>query len=98
MDYQKTAKELMKLLGGKENVISATHCATRLRLVVKNEDLIDKEAIEELEGVKGPSQVQGNFKSFLERDLSTKCMNHLFVRLVLRLATRIKSLSAMMKQ
>ncbi|BBP93068.1 hypothetical protein BsIDN1_66860 [Bacillus safensis] len=62
MDYQKTAKELTKLLGGKENVISATHCATRLRLVVKNEDLIDKEAIEELEGVKGAFSSSGQFQ------------------------------------
>ncbi|MFB8736132.1 PTS transporter subunit EIIB [Bacillus sp. SL00103] len=45
MDYQKTAKELTELLGGKENVISATHCATRLRLVMKDEELIDKDAI-----------------------------------------------------
>ncbi|WP_186365099.1 PTS transporter subunit EIIB, partial [Siminovitchia fortis] len=62
MDYQKTAKELTSLLGGKENVISATHCATRLRLVVNNEDLIDKEAIEELEGVKGAFSSSGQFQ------------------------------------
>lgn len=62
MDYQKTAKELTTLLGGKENVISATHCATRLRLVMKDEALIDKDAIEELEGVKGAFSSSGQFQ------------------------------------
>ncbi|MGE6625038.1 sucrose-specific PTS transporter subunit IIBC [Bacillus pumilus] len=62
MDYQKTAKELTELLGGKENVISATHCATRLRLVMKDEELIDKDAIEELEGVKGAFSSSGQFQ------------------------------------
>lgn len=98
MDYQKTAKELTELLGGKKNVISATHCATRLRLVMKDEELIDKDAIEELEGVKGLSQARGNSKSFLERERSTKYMNHLLVRPALRQTTRKKNLSAMMKQ
>lgn len=98
MDYQKTAKELTKRLGGKENVISATHCATRLRLVIKDEELIDKEAIEELEGVKGAFSSSGQFQIIFERGQSTKYMNHLLVRLVLRQETRNKSLSAMMKQ
>lgn len=62
MDYQKTAKELTELLGGRENVISATHCATRLRLVMKDEELIDKGAIEELEGVKGAFSSSGQFQ------------------------------------
>ncbi|CAM5369102.1 hypothetical protein BSAF29S_03132 [Bacillus safensis subsp. safensis] len=66
----------------------ATHCATRLRLVVKNEDLIDKEAIEELEGVKGAFSSSGQFQVIFGTGiLSTKYMNHLLVRLVLRLAT-----------
>ena len=34
--YQNAAKEILRLIGGKENVISAAHCATRLRLVLKN--------------------------------------------------------------
>ncbi|MFR9193861.1 MAG: PTS transporter subunit EIIB [Ruminococcus sp.] len=40
-------------MGGKENLISGAHCATRLRLVVKDEKNIKKEEIEEIEGVKG---------------------------------------------
>ena len=34
MDYGKTAANVLELVGGKENLISAAHCATRLRLVI----------------------------------------------------------------
>ena len=37
--YQNAASELLRLVGGKENVISAAHCATRLRLVLKDDSL-----------------------------------------------------------
>lgn len=43
--YQNAAKEILRLIGGKENVISAAHCATRLRLVLKNEKLADVDGI-----------------------------------------------------
>ena len=42
-NYQTTAKELLRLVGGKENVISAAHCATRLRLGLKDEKKADVE-------------------------------------------------------
>jgi sucrose PTS system EIIBCA or EIIBC component len=62
MNHQETAQQLVKLLGGKDNVISATHCATRLRLVIDNESQIDKGAIEELDGVKGAFSSSGQFQ------------------------------------
>ena len=40
--YYDCANEIIKLIGGNENVASAAHCATRLRLVVKDESLIKK--------------------------------------------------------
>ncbi len=46
LDYRKCAEELVPLLGGKENLISAAHCATRLRLVVADNSKIDQKAIE----------------------------------------------------
>ena len=42
-DPVKTAQEILKAFGGKENVISATHCATRLRVEVKDASIIDEE-------------------------------------------------------
>ncbi len=53
MNYQATANALLPLLGGRENIASAAHCATRLRLVLVDDSKINKSAIEQLEGVKG---------------------------------------------
>ena len=44
MDYNRTAKEILEKLGGKENLVSAAHCATRLRLVIAdNENVIKRQ-------------------------------------------------------
>ncbi|MDX5630642.1 MULTISPECIES: sucrose-specific PTS transporter subunit IIBC [unclassified Brenneria] len=53
MDINATATALIPLLGGKENIASAAHCATRLRLVLNDDSLADKKAIEKVDGVKG---------------------------------------------
>ncbi|MDD3252222.1 MAG: glucose PTS transporter subunit IIA [Lachnospiraceae bacterium] len=53
MDYRKAASEVYKYIGGGENLISAAHCATRLRLVIADNDRCDKDAVENIEGVSG---------------------------------------------
>ncbi|MCZ6029093.1 glucose PTS transporter subunit EIIB, partial [Escherichia coli] len=53
MDITATANALLPLLGGKENIASAAHCATRLRLVLVDDSKVDKVAIGKLDGVKG---------------------------------------------
>ena len=53
MDFNHIARELIPLLGGKENIASAAHCATRLRLVLVDDALADQQAIGKVEGVKG---------------------------------------------
>ena len=53
MDYRKTAQEIYDHVGKKENIISAAHCATRLRLVIADNDKADKEYVENIDGVKG---------------------------------------------
>lgn len=53
MDYQKSARQVYDLIGGSSNIVSAAHCATRLRLVVGDESKCDKKAIENVDGVKG---------------------------------------------
>ena len=52
-------------LGGRENVNSVAHCATRLRVMVKDEGKINKEVIENLEKFKVLSLTQVNTKSSL---------------------------------
>ncbi|ARJ42207.1 PTS sucrose transporter subunit IIBC [Pantoea alhagi] len=53
MDFNKVAQQLLPLLGGRENIASAAHCATRLRLVLVDDAKADKDAIDKLDGVKG---------------------------------------------
>jgi len=53
MDVNQVAGQMVPLLGGKENIATAAHCATRLRLVLVDDSLVQKEAIEALDGVKG---------------------------------------------
>ncbi|SDH62073.1 PTS system, sucrose-specific IIC component [Vibrio xiamenensis] len=62
MNYPIIAKQLLELLGGRDNLQALAHCATRLRLVVKDDTLIDQEAIENLDGVKGQFQVAGQYQ------------------------------------
>ncbi len=62
MNYKKVAEEIVEAIGGRDNVDSAAHCATRLRLVLKNENKGDKNAVENIEGVKGAFVNSGQFQ------------------------------------
>ena len=53
LDYRKCAEEIFSHLGGKDNIISAAHCATRLRLVIADNSKLDIKALENVEGVQG---------------------------------------------
>ena len=53
MDHAKIAGQVIELVGGKSNIRSVAHCATRLRLQLKDSSLRNEEAISDLEGVKG---------------------------------------------
>ena len=53
LNYRKCAEEIFANLGGKENIISAAHCATRLRLVIADNSKLNIKALEEVEGIKG---------------------------------------------
>ena len=53
MDYKKVAQEIYDKVGRKENLVSAAHCATRLRLVLVDNAKCDAKAVEDIEGVKG---------------------------------------------
>ncbi|MEH0741707.1 PTS sucrose transporter subunit IIBC [Vibrio cholerae] len=62
MNYPNIAKELLTLLGGKDNLQALAHCATRLRLALKDDSMIDEEAIGNLDGVKGQFKVAGQYQ------------------------------------
>ncbi len=62
LDYHKCAEEIFSHLGGRENIISAAHCATRLRLVIADNSKIDAKELEEVEGVKGMFNSNGQLQ------------------------------------
>lgn len=62
MDYKNSAKETLEYIGGKENIVSAAHCATRLRLVIADNSKCDKTKIENVDGVKGVFEAQGQLQ------------------------------------
>ncbi len=56
MKFEQEAEQLKKAVGGNENIVSLTHCVTRLRMEVKDSTLCNKENIESIHGVKGVIQ------------------------------------------
>ena len=62
LDYRKCAEEIFSYLGGRENLVSAAHCATRLRLVTVDNSKIDMKALENVEGVKGVFSSNGQLQ------------------------------------
>lgn len=62
MDNKQIAKEVIDALGGRENVNSVAHCATRLRVMVKDEGKINKEVIENLDKVQGAFFNSGQYQ------------------------------------
>lgn len=62
MNYQQIAEQTLKALGGKENVISAAHCATRLRLALKDSSQVDEQALNEIAEIKGTFEAAGQYQ------------------------------------
>lgn len=62
LDYAKCAKEIYQNLGGRENLVSVAHCATRLRLVTVDNGKIDMKKLENIEGVKGVFSSNGQLQ------------------------------------
>ena len=60
--YYDAAQDILKYIGGEENVASAAHCATRLRMVLKDQSLANKEELEKLDIVKGAFVNGGQFQ------------------------------------
>lgn len=62
MNFPKIAEQTIAQLGGKENITTLAHCATRLRLTLADESKVNKEAIENIEGVKGQFSTAGQYQ------------------------------------
>ena len=62
LDYRKCAQEIVNNIGGRDNIAQAAHCATRLRLVIKDNSKVNKAALENVDGVKGMFENQGQLQ------------------------------------
>jgi len=60
--YSQEAKQIVEAVGGIENIHAATHCVSRLRFALDNEDTVDKEALDKLDIVKGTFSTNGQYQ------------------------------------
>ena len=65
MDYQAIAKEILKDVGGKDNIVDVTHCYTRLRFVLKDTKQANKEALLQTEGIISVVESGGQYQVVL---------------------------------
>lgn len=70
MDQEKVAKEIVALVGGKENIAHVTHCMTRLRFNLHDDQLADKEGLEKTKGVMGTMKSGGQFQVIIGNDVA----------------------------
>lgn len=73
MDFKKLAADILKLVGGKENVESVTHCMTRLRFSLTDAKKADVDALKKCKGVQGVVTKNGQFQVVIGTDVGTVC-------------------------
>ncbi|MBM6814047.1 PTS glucose transporter subunit IIA [Olsenella uli] len=62
LDYRQAAQEILDAIGGPGNVVSAAHCATRLRLVLADDAKVDQAAVDNAAGAKGNFKASGQLQ------------------------------------
>lgn len=69
MNYKETAKEILTLVGGQDNLANISHCATRLRLNLIDSTIVDQHAVEEVDGVVSVVEKAGQFQIIIGLDV-----------------------------
>lgn len=69
-DYTQLAKEVVAAVGGKENIVSVTNCMTRLRFVLKDDSIPDKDKVSGIKGVKGVMNQGGQYQVIIGTHVS----------------------------
>lgn len=69
MNYKKGAKEILEYIGGKENLSDLTHCATRLRLSLRDDSKADTVAVEQVDGVVNVINKAGQYQILIGTDV-----------------------------
>lgn len=70
MDYQQTAARIVQAVGGAENIANLSHCATRLRIRLVEENLYDKDAVEAIPGVQGSVKVGSEYQIVIGNEVN----------------------------
>ncbi|WPC16732.1 PTS beta-glucoside transporter subunit IIBCA [Pediococcus inopinatus] len=70
MDYKDSAKQIYKAVGGEKNINSLIHCMTRLRFRLKDESIVDDDAVKEIPGVMGINHQSGQYQVIMGNDVS----------------------------
>ncbi|MDO4555013.1 MAG: beta-glucoside-specific PTS transporter subunit IIABC [Lachnospiraceae bacterium] len=76
VNYENTARELIQSLGGEKNVVTLTHCMTRLRFVLKDESIVDVKEVENITGVMGTMKKGGQFQVIIGNNVA-KCYSEI---------------------
>lgn len=69
-DYELIAREVVKNVGGSDNVKELTHCVTRLRFILKDKSKVDKEALESINGVLKVIEASGQTQVVIGQDVT----------------------------
>ncbi|MBF0747383.1 PTS transporter subunit EIIB, partial [Gemella sp. 19428wG2_WT2a] len=77
MNYKKEAESIIDAIGGKENIDAIAHCATRLRLVLKDESKVDEDKLSNLEVVKGTFSTGGQYQIIIGSGTVNKVFNEM---------------------
>ncbi|WP_413785399.1 PTS system trehalose-specific EIIBC component [Cytobacillus sp. IB215316] len=77
MGEKQQVEQIINAIGGKENIEAATHCVTRLRFALRDDDIVDKEALEKIEIVKGTFLANGQFQVVIGQGLVDKIYKQL---------------------
>lgn len=96
VDYAALAPMILRHVGGAENISSATHCITRLRLFLKDNAAIDKKAIEQLDGVITTVTTGGQFQVVIGGNVTT--VYEAFIKLLPQQDTKNGQETAAQKQ
>lgn len=69
MDYESVAKKILQRVGGAENVTGLVHCMTRLRFNLKDESIVDDDAVKKTKGVMGVMKKGGQYQIIIGNDV-----------------------------
>lgn len=69
-DYSKLARNILNAVGGEDNVVSLIHCMTRLRFTLKDESVVNDDAVKKINGVMGVMKKAGQYQIIIGNDVA----------------------------